>query len=273
MRIVVFTSKNNIYANKIIKELFKIHDIKIAGVIESSVIYPGKGNLNAIFSILKKSGFSYLFSQIIKFAYFKVGSTIYELFPGKNVNNILFSYSILSKKYKVPIFVEKDINSKIFIKKMSNLNPDLFISVFLNQIFKSGLLSVPKLGILNIHPALLPSYKGLSPIFWALRNGEKKAGITIHWITDKIDSGEILAQKEIQILPTDTEFSLYFRSVNEVLPILRKTINDIGNGKNKIIKNINVRPSYYSFPTTTDVKKFKDRGRKFLTLKELFSLH
>lgn len=272
MKIVVFTSKNNIYANKIIKELFQIEDIKIVGIVESSVIYPGKSMLGAVFSILKKSGLSYLFSQIIKFSYFRFGSLIYGLFPKKDIKDTLFSYRILTKKYNVPIFVEKNINSGEFIKKMSNLYPDLFISVFLNQIFKSELLSTPKIGTWNIHPALLPSYKGLSPVFWVLKNGEKKTGITIHWVTDKIDSGEILTQREVTIRPNDTEFSLYFRCVNEGVPILRTAIEDLKRGKKNVIKKRNIHPSYYSFPEVRDVQRFKNRGRKFLTLRELFSL-
>lgn len=271
MNIVIFTSKNNIYANKIIKELFKLKEVKIIGVVESSVIYPSKSNLSALFMILRKSGFSYLFSQILKFSIFKIGSSIYQFFPSKNFANNLFSYKIICKKNKIPIYSAKNINSEQFIKKISGKKTDLFFSIFLNQIFKQKLLSIPKIGTLNIHPALLPSYRGLSPIFWALKNGEKKAGITIHWIDDKIDSGEIIAQKEVHISPTDTEFSLYFKCVDEGIKILKTVFENIKRGNIKSIPTNAIKPSYYSFPTRNEVKEFEKRGKKFLTLKELLS--
>lgn len=271
MKTVIFTSKNNIYANKIIKELFLIRNIEIIGIVESNIIYPGKGNASAILSIFRKSGLSYLLSQIIKFSFFKFGSALYSILSKKNRNNILFPYKILSKKINVPIYTEKDINSKTFIEKMFKSNPDLFISVFLNQIFKPELLSIPRIGALNIHPALLPAYRGLSPVFWALANGEKKTGITIHWIDEKIDSGKIISQKEVLILSKDTEFSLYLRCVNEGISLLRTTFDIIESyGKNLFTKK-NTLPGYYSFPTKEDVARFKNKGRKFLTLKELLT--
>lgn len=270
MKVVVFTSKNNIFANRIIKELFSVKGIEVVGIVESNTIYKNENNISSILKILKKSGLSYLMSQIIKFSYFKLGSTFYNFNPYKKHKHILFPYKSLAKKQNIPVFTEKDINSSELIKKISKHKPDIFFSVFMNQIFRTKLLSVPKIGTLNVHPALLPSYKGLSPIFWALSNGEKSSGITIHWVDEGIDSGDIVSQKEVKILPKDTEFSLYLRCVDEGICLLEETFSKAG--KKEKLKTLNkFSSSYYSFPTKNDVKRFKQNGRRFLSLKELLA--
>lgn len=89
-------------------------------------------------------------------------------------------------------------------------------------------------------------------------------------VTESIDSGEILAQKKIPILPSDTEYSLYVRCVNEGIPLLKKVLIDLA--KNMRIKKIpqkEIKSTYYSFPTKTAMKGFKKNKRKFFSISEL----
>lgn len=270
MRVVVFTSKDHILANKIIKELFNIPEIKITAISESSIVYPGKSNVGAVLSILKKSGASYTTAQVAKFLHFRIASLLYKFFPFKNPKQSLFSYHRFALKNNIPIFIENNINSKSFLRKMSILKPDLFVSIFLNQIFKKELLSVPKKGTINIHPAFLPSYRGLSPTFWVLANGEKETGISIHEVSESIDNGAILAQQKVAILPSDTEYSLYARCVKIGIPLLKKIISNLAKNRNiKKVSQKEAASSYYSLPTKSAVKGFRKNGRKFFSVSEL----
>jgi len=86
------------------------------------------------------------------------------------------------------------------------LSPDLIVVSTFRQIIPEDIISIPKLGIVNIHPSLLPKYRGPTPTHWVLANREKQTGITIHFIEDeRIDSGRIIAQRRLDILHSDTE--------------------------------------------------------------------
>lgn len=236
-------------------------------------MYPGKSNIAAVFSILKKSGASYTTSQVAKFLHFKIASFLYIFFPYKNPKQSLFSYHQFASKNNIPIIIENNINSISFIRKISILKPDLFVSIFLNQIFKKNLLKMPKIGTINIHPVLLPLYRGLNPTFWVLAHGEKETGISIHMVTESIDSGEILAQKKIPILPTDTEYSLYVRCVNEGIPLLKNVLIDLArNTQIKKIPQKEIKNTYYSFPTKTAMKSFKKTRENFFLFQSYYLL-
>ena len=77
------------------------------------------------------------------------------------------------------------------------------------KILSKRFLSIPKYGALNVHPSLLPKYRGSSPIPNAILNGDKETGITIIKMTDKVDFGPILSQSRLMISPSDTTATLY----------------------------------------------------------------
>lgn len=258
-------------ANYIIKHLLSMHDLNIVAIVESDAVYPGKGKWQSLIFMIRKSGLQYVGSQIIKFLYFHIGSTLYGFFPGNKPSHILYSYHEITKTKHIPILLEKNINTQTFITTMQSLKPDLFVSIFFNQIFKKNVLSLPKRGTINLHPAYLPSYRGLSPTFWVLANGEHHTGITVHRIdSEAIDAGQILGQIRIPILAQDTEYSLYWRCVRMGVPLLEDIITSIDRNKRNHAKpDSRVKPSYFSLPKKSDVNRFCARGRKFLTLRQL----
>lgn len=93
----------------------------------------------------------------------------------------------------------KNINSEAIVEKIRYIKPDLICVAHFERIIKSEILQIPRLGCLNLHPSLLPLYRGLSPQHFPIINGEDKTGITIHFINEGIDTGNIVLQKEIAL--------------------------------------------------------------------------
>lgn len=92
---------------------------------------------------------------------------------------------------------------------IGTLSPDLILVSSFNQIIPKAIITIPRLGIVNFHPSLLPKYKGATPTVWALINGEKETGVTAHFIEDeKIDCGRIITQEKIEIEPSDNDGTL-----------------------------------------------------------------
>jgi UDP-4-amino-4-deoxy-L-arabinose formyltransferase/UDP-glucuronic acid dehydrogenase (UDP-4-keto-hexauronic acid decarboxylating) len=114
-----------------------------------------------------------------------------------------------AKKQKLPTLVGKQISQPNVIKKIKDISPEIIFCLGATQIIPPEILKIPKLGCLNIHPALLPKYRGRYSTAHAIFNGEKYAGVTAHWLNEKMDAGPIIFQRRIAIAPDDTAKSLY----------------------------------------------------------------
>jgi len=113
-----------------------------------------------------------------------------------------------SLKHKIPVFQPKILKEKKVIDKIRDLRPDLLIVAAYGLLIPQEILEIPREGAINIHPSLLPSYRGPSPIQTAILNGEQKTGVSIMLLDQKMDHGPIISQKEIKIEKKDNQIIL-----------------------------------------------------------------
>ncbi|PIE99269.1 MAG: methionyl-tRNA formyltransferase [Polaribacter sp.] len=137
-----------------------------------------------------------------------------------------------AKSQNLPILQPKNLKSEDFINELKALNADLFIVVAFRMLPKI-VWELPKYGTFNLHTSLLPEYRGSAPINWVIINGEKQTGVTTFFIDDKIDSGEILLQREIPIADDEIFGELYDKMQHIGADLLVETVNLIANGKAK----------------------------------------
>ncbi len=116
-------------------------------------------------------------------------------------------------KNKIPCLQPKRIDAE-FIEKARAFSPDIIVAAYFPQIFPKALLSIPRLGAVNVHPGNLPLYRGTFAIPWQILNGEKELTTTLHYIDAGIDSGDIIAQKKAPIPPNITGFDLYKKAMH-----------------------------------------------------------
>lgn len=180
------------------------------------------------------------------------------LFLGK-----VHSTKELAKKFNIKYQDLFDINSIASIKLLKGYNIDLIISIQ-DQIFKKDLINLPQIGCINKHAALLPKYRGVWPIFWAMLNGEKEVGLTIHWINEGIDTGKIITQKYITINRNDTLFNLYEEVFTGLSGALIEAIKKIKKDPRCGIAQTAIGKNYFSFPKQEDIDKFKKLGKRIL---------
>ena len=108
-----------------------------------------------------------------------------------------------------PVVQPETVKTTAFVKSIEKLKPDFLVVVAFGHILSSALLAVPKMGSINIHPSLLPKYRGPAPIQHSIINGELKTGVTTMLLDTGMDSGDILLVEEVKILPEDTSESLH----------------------------------------------------------------
>jgi len=138
---------------------------------------------------------------------------------------------ILSEKLGLPVFQPDNIKSDSSVSFIKKINPDIIVVAAFGQILPKEILSVPPLGCINIHPSLLPKYRGAAPINWALIKGETKTGVTIMMMDEGMDSGDILSQEETLINHDEYFIQLHDRLAGQGAALLVKTIKQIVSGK------------------------------------------
>ena len=147
--------------------------------------------------------------NLIKFSLQKKSPILIKLIVSnnKNAKGLIFSkrYKIEKKIFK---FLNKRNDEKIIIRYLEKKNIKLICLAGFMKILSKNFIQNFKGIILNIHPSLLPKYKGLNTHFRAIQNREKFSGCTVHIVTSKLDSGKIILQKKIKIYKKDTPVSL-----------------------------------------------------------------
>ena len=141
----------------------------------------------------------------------------------------------LSKKNKLKVLKLNNIYN--FIKK-GKIDIDLIFCLGSTLILPKKILNIPKMGAINIHPSLLPKYRGRYSLVHAIFKNEKTTGITIHWIGNKIDNGKIILQKKIKILNEDTSETLYKKFTDISITEIKKIFSKLSSNKKIISKDI-----------------------------------
>jgi len=167
------------------------------------------------------------------------------------------------RRHNIPEHTPENVNDPSFLRELDRRNVDLVISIACPQIVREDLLAHPPEGVINIHGALLPKYRGKLPSFWVLANEEEKTGVTVHYMNKELDDGPIIVQREVPIRSNDTLHSLVLRSKVEYgAPALAEAVRQIIEGEVEPRENDGEEASYFSFPTPEAIKLFRERGRQ-----------
>jgi len=166
------------------------------------------------------------------------------------------------RAHDVPEHTPDSVNDSAFLDHLRAQKVDLVVSLACPQIVRSELLNTPLEGVLNVHGALLPKYRGRLPSFWVLANGEDTTGVTVHYMNEKLDDGPILVQRTVPIRLDDTMHSLVRRSKTKYAPsALATAVERILEGDIETIENPESEASYVSFPDAEAIARFRAGGR------------
>jgi methionyl-tRNA formyltransferase len=133
----------------------------------------------------------------------------------------------VARKNEIPIAFYSDINSSEAIYELQGFDCDLFVSMSFNQIMKSQFLQSARLGAINCHAGLLPRYRGRNVLNWAIMNGEKGFGVTVHYVDEGIDTGDIIRQEYVPI-PNGVTYGDVLELAHTACPrVLEASLRDI----------------------------------------------
>jgi methionyl-tRNA formyltransferase len=137
---------------------------------------------------------------------------------------------VFAASHRIPVFQPERVRSPEFLDLFGRLAVDLVVVVAFGQILPKEMLEQPGLGCINVHPSLLPRYRGAAPLNWTIIRGETLTGVTIMQMDEGMDSGDILLQEETAIGPQETVGDLHDRLAVRGAQLLVETIEKIEKG-------------------------------------------
>ncbi len=140
------------------------------------------------------------------------------------------SVAELARSKGIEPLVADDPRDPAVLARLEAARPDLLFSFYYRGILPRKLLDLPRLGAFNIHGSLLPKYRGRAPVNWAVLQGEKATGATLHWMIEKADSGDIVDQQEVPIGPDDTAFDVQRRVSAAAVQVLERRLEQLKSG-------------------------------------------
>ena len=254
MRVFLITQDDPFYITRTIKDL--IHELKKDGhqVIGSVASKPSPFGKKE--SFLRKAIKTFSIFGLYFFLRYTYLYLLNRFIRNLNLSRVLSDCSVPEIK------LNDSINHENSLKKIRDLNPDILISVAGNEIFKKPLIDLAPKGCLNLHTALLPKYRGLMPTFWVLKNNEQFTGVSVFFVDEGIDSGDIVVQKKIEIADCSQE-ELINKTKSLGIGAICEALRLIEIGNVELIPNDIEKGSYFSFPTKEDVMDFKLNNKKF----------
>jgi methionyl-tRNA formyltransferase len=155
------------------------------------------------------------------------------------VDQTLYDYA---RQYNIDYFKLENVNSPESLDKIDSYSCDLLVSMSFNQIFKKDIIELSPLKIINCHAGKLPFYRGRNVLNWALINDEKEFGITVHFVDEGIDTGDLILQRLFSITDNDDYKSLLELSYKECASILYDALQLFISGNVNRIPQDSIHP-------------------------------
>ena len=160
--------------------------------------------------------------------------------------NIWFqSVAELASEKGIPLYAPANINHPLWVAKIKKMNPDFIFSFYYRDMVGKDILGIPAKGCINLHGSLLPKYRGRCPLNWAVINGEKETGVTLHYMTEKPDNGDILAQEKFAIGTNDTAKDVHMNATRAAAKLLKAALPKLRKGTLKAVKQDEKKATYF----------------------------
>lgn len=185
----------------------------------------------------------------------KAGVTIQAVFThadDPNENLWFRSVAETAAALGIPVFAPEDVNHPLWAGRIKKMAPDFVFSFYYRKVIGKDILAIPKKGAFNLHGSLLPKYRGCAPLNWAVINGEKESGVTLHKMTAKVDAGDIVAQEKFAIADSDTAKDAHLKAAAAAEKMLKKVLPSVLAGNAKAKKQDEKQATYFGHRCPAD---------------------
>ncbi|RXA94880.1 MULTISPECIES: bifunctional UDP-4-amino-4-deoxy-L-arabinose formyltransferase/UDP-glucuronic acid oxidase ArnA [Yersinia] len=169
-----------------------------------------------------------------------------------NENRFFSSVARVAADLDLSVYAPEDVNHPLWIERIQQLQPDIIFSFYYRNMLSDEILSSAPRGGFNLHGSLLPKYRGRAPINWALVNGEKETGVTLHKMVKKADAGAIVGQHKVIISDADTALTLHAKMRDAADELLRDLLPKMNDTSLQLVPQKESEATYFGRRTAAD---------------------
>jgi len=175
----------------------------------------------------------------------------------------------LGRKYGIPVFSTREPNSDGIVQRIRSLKPDLIISCYFDHVIRQRLIEIPTSGVINIHTGILPDMKGPVPNVWAVIEGHKVVGASVHYVdAETLDTGPVLKISRVERNADESALSLDCRLLCLGARLAIEATAEIESGKARAVVQDQKAGHYFSYPTRDDLRRFYQRGGRLYSFRD-----
>jgi len=252
----VLCTSGGLYGAQVLRRL--LDRVALVGIVRSTRVLDARyGFVRGACEQVRRSGFPYS-------VYLLCATSLWEWLGGRATGGAVPD---LAGARGIPLWATRDVNDRAGCEFIEKLKPDLLVSAFFNQRLREAALAIPSCGAVNIHPSLLPDFKGTDPVFHAWLSGARRLGVTVHRMVPQLDAGQILAQRAVP-LPADASlFEATARLFDSGAQLLIESLESIEQGNSGTAQGSGGR--YDSWPTRQQVAQLRAQGRRLVRTADL----
>ncbi|HEY3278457.1 MAG TPA: formyltransferase [Syntrophorhabdaceae bacterium] len=197
--------------------------------------------------------------RVVVFAYHEIGySCLKEVLDFGAEVSCLFTHEddpeeevwfktprTLAEEHAIPVYTPETLRDPKWASLIRGLKPDVIFSFYYRNMIPKEILDIPTTGAFNLHGSLLPRFRGRCPVNWVLIKGETETGLTLHFMEEKPDTGDIVTQKTIPISPDDTAHTLFLKMIKEAGPLVKEILPKLRDTTFTRMKQADLGPSTY----------------------------
>jgi hypothetical protein len=253
---MVYCTRGGLFGALVLHRLRECKQIEICGIVRSSrMFHPRFGFLRGALAYVRRSGIAY---------------SLY-LFCATTLADVLCGFGTIgcvptrARPRGIPVHTTRDINDPAALRFLIDCAPDLLVSAFFDQRLQAAALAVPSRGCVNIHPSLLPSFKGVDPVLQA-RVQHAGVGVTVHYMTPQLDAGEILVQRSTTIREGASIFETTAVLFGEGAKLLAAEIGRLERRERGTPQD--TPGCYQSWPSRTEIRALRARRGVLIRLSD-----
>ena len=249
---VVFCTRGGLFGDLVLERLLACDRVELCGIVRSSRVFsPRWGFVRGALAFIRRCGIAY---------------SLY-LFCATTVADVVRTIARKAPRLSVPAHTTRNVNDAAGLRFLRECAPDLIVSAFFDQRLEEIALSIPARGSVNIHPSLLPAFRGVEPVLQAKLQSAPSIGVTVHRMTAALDAGNILAQQSIDLRDDASVFEATARLLAHGTELLIGTLEGVARAEPGLPQSAG--GSYESWPVPAELRALRVRGGRLFRLRDL----
>jgi methionyl-tRNA formyltransferase len=266
---VVFCMSDYVLHNRILADYLAARPGDQVALIKVPLVLKGKSRAETARRIVPRLSRRFLLGKLVEFCVLLAVTLVPKILRRGAVFRRLRR---IARRRRLPFLKTRNIMGTDALAFIRAQDPDVVVTM-VHQILKRPLIEIPRFGVVNLHPGVLPDFRGIQPYFWELSEGSPRAGVTLHLIEDEtIDTGGVLAQASYATWPGLSVQLNYYLTSQVTAQLLPRCLEELVQGRLQPRPQDPDAGAYYRWPDSAAYDRLEARGHRLLKWGDLWGI-